>query len=494
MTGEHQAAMAPVSNKTGKNMKISRRQILNAGMVTAAVGVLPASVRAVFAAPVPAGAAAGEDGVIQIVAGPSKHRLYTESPARSDLWTYNAMTPGPEIRVRKGERVRVRLTNNLEEPTSIHWHGIRIDNTMDGVAGLTQDAVPPGETFDYDFVCPDSGTYWYHSHNKSWNQVARGLYGPLIVEETEPAFDREHDITLMIDDWRLDGDGKLDLASLGSLMDWSHGGRLGNWLTVNGESLPTFELNDGEAYRLRLVNAANSRVLELDPSRFGAKVLAYDGQSLPEPAALDYAPFLLGPAQRVDLLVVPEGDFALEEISGREAFSFAAFAVRAGSDGQAAIPALPANQIPEPDLDNATPVKLLMEGGAMGGFADMVYNGKKLEGDAFRTTGQAWAFNGVANLAEEPLFKASRGETIVIETVNKTGWVHAMHVHGHHFRVIERSGATADDGQPWRDTFLIGPEQTTKIAFVADNPGMWLLHCHMLEHAAAGMNTWFEVG
>ncbi|TCD15413.1 multicopper oxidase family protein [Oricola cellulosilytica] len=464
-------------------MRINRRQFLSSAAGGVALAALPRTVLS-----------AKDDGFIELIAGPMKQKLHPSSPVRSDLWTYNNMTPGPEIRVSQGARVRVRLTNNLEEPTTVHWHGIRIDNRMDGVAGLTQDAVPPGETFDYEFVAPDAGTYWYHAHNKSWNQVARGLYGPLIVEEAEPTYDRDHDLTLVIDDWRLNSDGALDLSSLGSLMDWSHGGRLGNWMTVNGESLPTFDLRAGESYRLRLINASNSRVLELDPVKLGARVLAYDGQPLPAPTLLDYSPFLLGPAQRVDLLVVPDEDFALEEVSGDEPFAFAAFSVSVGAAEPEPVPTLPLNAIPEPDLSKAVTVRLNMTGGAMGGFTDIVYQGKKIEGEDFRRTRQVWAFNGVANLAEEPLFRASRGETIVLETVNDTGWVHAMHLHGHHFRVTERSGATVDEEQPWRDTFLIGPQQTTKIAFVADNPGMWLLHCHMLEHAAAGMNTWFEVG
>ncbi|MCB9994783.1 MAG: multicopper oxidase domain-containing protein [Zhengella sp.] len=129
----------------------------------------------------------------------------------------------------------------------------------------------------------------------------------------------------------------------------------------------------------------------------------------------------------------------------------------------------------------------------MGGFVDFTYNGKRLEGEDTPHTKQAWAFNGVANLSEKPLFQAKSGETIVIETVNQTGWVHAMHIHGHHFRIISRGDSLVDEGKPWRDTFLVGPEQTTKIAFVADNPGKRLYHCHMLEHAAAGMTTWFEV-
>ncbi|MDN2565085.1 multicopper oxidase family protein [Aquibium sp. A9E412] len=442
----------------------------------------------------PARAAASAAGPLRLAAGPSEHRLHPEAAALSRLWTYNGATPGPEIRLRQGERLRVRLDNRLEEATSIHWHGIRIANAMDGVAGLTQDPVAPGGGFDYDFVVPDAGTYWYHAHNKSWNQVARGLYGPLIVEEPEPVYDRAHDITLMIDDWRLGRDGAFDAASLGAMMDWSHGGRLGNWLTVNGESRPVFALKAGEPYRLRLVNAANARVLELDPRRFDARVIAYDGQALPQPARLDYAPFLLGPAQRVDLAVVPRRDFALEELSGGEPFAFARFAVSGRPGGAApALPALRPGALPEPDLAAARPVRLVMQGGAMGGPVDITYKGEKLDGRDMRDSGQVWAFNGVANLAEEPLFSARRGETILLETVNSTGWIHAMHLHGHHFRVTARSGATAGDGRAWRDTFLVGPQQTTTIAFVADNPGRWLLHCHMLEHAAAGMNTWFEV-
>ena len=374
--------------------------------------------------------------------------------------------PGPEIRVRTGDRVRVRFTNNLEEPTSVHRHSIRIDNAMDGVSGLTQEPVQPGASFVYDFAVPDAGTYWYHAHNKSWNQVGRGLYCPLIIDKLERPFDRSHDITLVLDDWRLRRPGVLDTDSFGSLMDWSYGGRLGNWITVNGEPVPAMALRRGEAYRLRLVNAANARAFEIDPNRFDAKVLAYDGQALPEPISLGYAPAMLGPAQCMDLLVVPQEIFALEKVSGDDPFVMAEFKVEGVATTAAAAPALASNAIPEPDIANARRVKVVMEGGAMGGFA---------------------------NLADEPLFAAERRQTIIMETVYRTTLVHAMHVHGHHFRVFSRSASEVVEGKPWRDTFLIGQGQTTEIAFAADNPGKWLYHCHMLEHAAAGMTTWFTV-
>lgn len=437
--------------------------------------------------------AKGADGAIRLTAREAEQSLVDGAPP-STLWTYDGTAPGPTIRAAKGERLRVHFVNELSEPTSIHWHGIRIANAMDGVSGLTQDAVEPGETFEYDFIVPDAGTYWYHAHNRSWNQVARGLYGPLIVDGDTDDFDAEHDLTLVVDDWLLEGEGTLETESLGSLMDWSHGGRLGNWLTVNGRSVPEVELNAGEAYRIRLINAANARIFEIDPNRFGARVIAYDGQPLPEPVSLSYRPMLLGPAQRADLLMEPEanGELLIEELSG-DPFAFVRFKVSGQKQPRPRAPAMVSNAIPEPDLPAARTVRLVLQGGAMGGRVDMIYNGKRLEGEDIRRSRQVWAFNGIANLAEAPFFSADRGETIFLETDNQTAFAHAMHLHGHHFRVLGRSGSDVDEGRPWRDTFMVGPEQTTRIAFVADNPGKWLLHCHMLEHAAGGMNTWFAV-
>lgn len=438
--------------------------------------------------------ASEDDGLFQLTASPIEHSLTGEGGPLSTLWSYNETVPGPEIRVGQGERVRVNFTNQLEEPTSVHWHGIRIDNAMDGVAGLTQAPILPGESFTYDFVAPDAGTYWYHAHNRSWNQVARGLYGSLIIDEPEPLFDSAHDITLVIDDWRLVGEGTLDTASFGELMDWSHGGRLGNYVTVNGKPAHSVTMQRGEAYRLRLINAANARVFQFDPNRFDGKVIAYDGQTLVEPQTLSYAPMLVGPAQRVDLLVVPQEDFALEAFVNDQAYPIVGFAVEGNNAGAAPAIALSPNDLPEPDLANAHRIRIEMAGGAMGGGVEMIYQGEQVTRQIIQDSGQLWSFNGVANLADNPMFTARPGETVIIETVNDTRWVHAMHVHGHHFKVLSRSGAEVDDGQPWRDTFLIGPQQTTHIAFVADNPGKWLYHCHMLEHAAAGMSTWFNVG
>lgn len=472
---------------------INRRRLLqSAGATAAAIGL-----------PRLALAQAG-DGQFELRAQPVQHALPGEPFAKSALWLYDGKLPGPEIRVRKGDTVRIKFINELDEPTSIHWHGIRITNAMDGVSGLTQAPVQPGQSFDYEFVAPDSGTYWYHAHNKSWQQVARGLYGPLIIEEQVPSFDRDHDITMMMDDWRLDQNGELHLASLGDVGDWSHAGRLGNFITVNGEMEPRFKLNRGENYRLRLINACNARVLIISPSALGAKILGFDGFDFAEPLEPQFDTLPIAPAQRMDLLVRGEtldparlndiADFALQELTQTNAYSMAKFEFvePKGGPKEGATIRLSPNAIAAPDLQSAVDVTLDMTGGAMGRTEGLNYQGRQLNINEMFDTGQVWAFNGVANLSDKPLFRVQRGQTVRLKTSNRTGWIHGMHVHGHHFKILSRQREELVK-DAWRDTFLIDGDETVEIAFVADNPGKWLLHCHMLEHAAGGMNTWFEV-
>ncbi|MBB4303954.1 FtsP/CotA-like multicopper oxidase with cupredoxin domain [Rhodobium orientis] len=438
--------------------------------------------------------AASADGFRELTARKTKVRLADPDGPTSDLWGYDGKVPGPVIRAKRGETLRIRFRNELDEPTSVHWHGIRIDNAMDGVSGLTQEAVKPGDSFDYVFTVPDAGTYWYHAHNKSWNEVARGLYGLLVVDEDEPLFAPEADISFVLDDWLLDDSGRFDAASLGNMMDWSHGGRTGNRLTVNGVSRPDVVVETGRWYRIRLVNACNSRILYFDPNRIGAKVIAYDGQPVGEARKLGYSPHLIGPAQRVDLVLTfnRPGAVPISLETEDKPYPFATFRVAKGREAAPALPAIPAPGLPVPDLAAAKHFKLLMEGGAMGRIGHLTYEGKPITRQVMMQTRRMWGFNGITNFPDEPFFSVRRGETVVIDTVNQTAFPHAMHTHGHHFQVIDRSGSEVAE-TPWRDTFLIGPEQTTRIAFVADNPGKWLYHCHMLEHAAAGMTTWFEV-
>ncbi len=415
------------------------------------------------------------------------------------VWGYDGRVPGPVIRTKQSEKLHLRFENRLEQPSTVHWHGIRIDNAMDGVAGLTQAAVPPGESFDYVFTPPDAGTFWYHPHNRTWEQMARGLYGLLIVEESEPpAVDR--DLALAFDDWRLGEDGQIDEASLGHMRDWSHAGRLGNWLTVNGVSQPEIPLRQGERLRLRLANCCNARVLSLRLDGHAAWLMALDGQPI-TPYQPDDGVITLAPAQRADLIVdavlAPGARPAILEVSGAYALEAAYLSYRPDEVlREAPLPppaALPDNPLPSSlDLGGALRQELLMEGGAMGRMAGARHKGQQMGMRELVDQGMVWAFNGTAGMTETPLLRVERGRTAVIEMINDTAWPHALHLHGHHFRVVERNGEARSE-EPWRDTLLLERDEKAGIAFLADNPGKWMLHCHMLEHQAAGMATWVEV-
>ena len=443
--------------------------------------------------------AQNDDGFFDLVAGPAEASLLGSEGPPTALWAYGGSSPGPVIRARQGERVRVRLRNNLPEATSTHWHGIRIENAMDGVPGMTQDAVPPGGFFDYSFIAPDAGTYWYHSHNKSWEQMARGLYGPLIIEERDP-LPADREMLLVIDDWRLGEDGQVHAASFGSMRDWSHGGRLGNWLTINGASAPALTVKRGERLRLRLINCANARIVTLKLDRLAPLLIALDGQPLSRAQEIGLSGSLtLAPAQRADLLLdisLDPGDRAqILEATRQEAIEIGSFLCNGvAADGMAGkdMPTLPSNNLPDPDLSDPLKLDLVMEGGAMGAMRSAVYDGRERSIQELVAEGQVWALNGVAGMTDTPLARIERGRSVVLNFDNQTAWPHGMHMHGHHFRAVARNGEALDSG-PWRDTELVAPNEKISVAFVADNPGQWLIHCHMLEHQAAGMKTWFEV-
>ncbi|MPZ41262.1 MAG: multicopper oxidase domain-containing protein, partial [Rhizobiales bacterium] len=157
----------------------------------------------------------------------------------TDVWAYGRTVPGPEIRVRQGERLRVVVENRLPQETTIHWHGVRVPNAMDGVPHLTQKPIAPGERFVYEFDVPDAGTYWYHPHHRSFEQVGRGLAGALIVEEMEP-LPVDRDLVWVLGDWRLARDGSI-VNDFGNLMEVTMAGRIGNTVTINGrlpETMP----------------------------------------------------------------------------------------------------------------------------------------------------------------------------------------------------------------------------------------------------------------
>ncbi|MGV6850216.1 MAG: multicopper oxidase family protein [Marinibacterium sp.] len=381
---------------------------------------------------------------------------------------FNGATPGPELRARQGEELAVRFENRSGAASAVHWHGLRIDNAMDGVPGLTQDAVADGAGFDYVFTPPDAGTFWYHSHQRSWEQVERGLYGPLIVDEAAPPA-VDHDVTVLIDDWRMDEDGTL-AGGFGNTHDFAHGGRLGNFARAMAS---VDRVRRGDRLRLRLINAATARVFEVDLAGAAGKLVALDGMALPEPR--DFATLELAPAQRADL-IVDVSDAVVFNFPTRDG-PYELGRIEVGGDNPApatgAVPALPRPALPEPGAPSQS-LTLTMEGGAMGG----------------RHAGNdIWAFNGVSGMTDTPFARFRRGETARIRLVNDTAFPHGIHLHGHHFHELAADGTPGD----LRDTTLVDRSASGEILCVFDNPGKWLLHCHMLGHQASGMKTWVEV-
>jgi len=281
----------------------------------------------------------------------------------TEIWGYNGSVAGPTIRVKQGARITQEFVNELPQGSSVHWHGIRIENKMDGVVGLTQDAVPTGESFLYDFAVPDAGTYWYHPHNRTWEQMARGLYGPLIVEEANPPV-VDRDEIFLIDDWRLTREGQID-ESFGPSMDWSHGGRSGNWITINGRAPTDHPVQHNERLRLRLVNVSNARIYGLSFQGLEGWVVALDGQPLEVPVQADL--MILAPAQRADMILdvtAAEGSEGLMAMqNGDDIYPLSKFLVN-GEAREARLPQpnpLPANPVPAlGDLETAQRVDLLM--------------------------------------------------------------------------------------------------------------------------------------
>ena len=426
---------------------------------------------------------------------PSSIQLAPSTFPETDVWGYDGRVPGTEIRVLQGQLLKRKFVNNLPQATTVHWHGIRIENAMDGVPGLTQDAVPPGGSFDYAFKVPDAGTYWYHAHEKSTEQVARGLYGPLIVEEAEPP-DVDRDEVLMLDDWLLNPEtAQLD-PDFESRHDRSHAGRRGNFVVTNGRFDLSFSVRKHERVRLRLINAANARIFQLATSGMEGWIMALDGMPLEIPKAA-HEPFILGPGQRLDLIadiVAEEGEVAhLLEVRDGEGFSRVAFSVSGQlSDQRRKEPrALPPNpQMSISGLEDAVHIRLHMEGGAMGALQSAIFEGKKMSFRELADANRFWAFNGTIGMTEVPLIQADRDQTVRLEIVNDSVFPHAMHLHGMHFREVLVDGTFGH----LQDTLLMFGGQTREIAFVAHNPGDWLFHCHMLGHAASGMMTWLKVG
>ncbi|HSH42133.1 MAG TPA: multicopper oxidase family protein [Arenicellales bacterium] len=472
-----------MSTRTG--YRAARRRFLAGGAAAAALAMLPS------AGP-PRAAAARE---LKLVAGPGRAHLVGAPYPDTPVWAYNDSVPGPVLRARQGERLRVVLNNALAEETTVHWHGLRVPNAMDGVPHLTQKPVAADGSFVYEFDLPDAGTYWYHPHQRSFEQVGRGLYGALVVEEHEPVeVDRE--LVWVLDDWRLVRDASIS-GDFGNMHDVSHNGRIGNTVTINGRIPDAVAVRRGERIRLRLINAANARIFGLRFDGHRPLIIAIDGQPVTPHEAPDDG-VVIGPAMRMDLILdmtgAPGERFSvIDGFYRRRAYrlvelSYDRKPLRASPPDHAV--ELPANTMPEPESAQALRHEIVLGGGAMGSLRRASMEGRRVDIREMVHHGKAWAINGVvaAGHVMEPLLTLERGRTHILDIRNDSPWHHPMHLHGHSFRVLSRDGRPTRHRE-WQDTVMLAPRERVEIAFVADNPGDWMFHCHILEHQAGGMSS-----
>ena len=421
---------------TVPNTQVSRRSLIAAGGLAAAATLFPASSGA---QPVPS------DGFRVLRAKPGIAPLRGPERETTAIWGYSGVVPGPTLRIRRGAELKVRLQNELPADTTIHWHGVRVPNAFDGTS-LIQKPVAPGATFDYRFAPPDAGTYWYRAAGRSAQN--RALHGALIVDETE-AVDVDRDVALILDAWP--GSDK-DAAP---------------FFTINGLPALDIPVVANARVRLRLINAADDRLITLRIDRHPVRVMAIDGQPA-EPFAAREGRITLSPGNRADLFVdavLEPGSIAPLVLQNDGVDLPIGRLVYAAQPPSRPAPRADAKPLPS----NPLPERMDFRGALRIDFP--------LDPDR-------------AGMPAKPLFAVKRGRTVQLAIKNGARAASVLHIHGHAVRLLD----ALDDGwKPfWLDTILCVPQQTTRVAFVADNPGKWLLQARGIG-AARDTITWFEV-
>jgi len=458
---------------------LTRRQMLATAIAAGGYGLGGGAVARL-------GAAAPVDPRI-LKARKAEATLSDAGPTR-DVLTYGDGGMPPTLRMRKGQPFAARLVNALDEPTTIHWHGLRIVNGMDGVPFLTQPYVNAGESFDYAFTPPDAGTFWYHPHCNTLIQMGHGLTGVIVVEDPrDPAFDGE--VVLNVRDWRLGKDGQFIEQFLPKNLGKS--GTFGTVRTANWQGEPHYDVPAGGIVRLRVAITDVTRIYRLNIEGAEAQVIAIDGNPVPSRFAPDN--LMIGPGQRLDLAVrMPDGEGAtvqLKDTRGTNPKTIASLRATGASlkrDVRDLGP-LVANPVPQADLSAAEHVTLALSATAESVSVDSVCG----------TLGYSfWAINKVpwpGDTADPtaPLAELKLGKSYILDLENLTPHLHPIHLHGMSFTVL--SSSTRAVAAQVTDTYLIESDERVQLALVADNPGDWAFHCHIIEHQKTGMTGYLRV-
>jgi FtsP/CotA-like multicopper oxidase with cupredoxin domain len=371
--------------------------------------------------------------------------------------TFNLTVPGPELRVHQGDLVEVTLRNeDVKDGVTIHWHGVDLPNAEDGVAGVTQDAVLPGASYTYRFRATQVGTFWYHAHQASASEVRRGLYGALVIEPATNAAS-------------VNGRGA-DIAVAVHTLD-------GTPLVNSTDGVEKRAVAPGTPVRLRVINT-DSTPQRYDIGGTPFKVVAIDGTDLVGPTPLSGRTLVLAAGGRYDI------GFTMPPSPVKLAVEGTLAGLALSPDGTADPPPPPSG----PEFDPAAYGRPAPTPFGASSHFDRTFQltiGRK-PGFFDGQPGMQWAINGDI-FPRVPMFMVARGDLVRITIENTSGAVHPMHLHGHHMLVLSRDGKPVTGSPWWSDTLNVEPDETYEVAFRADNPGIWMDHCHNLSHAAAGL-------
>jgi FtsP/CotA-like multicopper oxidase with cupredoxin domain len=413
------------------------------------------------------------------------------APGQSvDAWTYGGHVPGPLIRVRVGDRLIVHFTNALPGPTTVHWHGLRVPLRMDGVPGVSQPPVNPGESFTYDFVVPDAGLFWYHPHVMSAAQVGFGLYGALLVEDPQQRIGVADELVMVLSDMALNERGALESPEAGGSIA-NVFGREGTQVLLNGRKQSSLLVRSGAPQRWRIVNAAKSRYFNLDLGGVPFKQIGGDGGLLEY--AVERDTLMLAPGERADVLVTPQlkpGETitlrsiifnrGLFTVEGR--FPYDDLLTITGAAVEAYSGASPA--------DVRRHIEPLPQAGATKVDLELTLSQPPDAVPEYSIRGQLYS-------AKHKSLSARIGETQVWAVTNSTKWSHPFHLHGFFFQVLDDNGAPVRP-LAWKDTVDIPFEKTVRLIVRFDDregvEGAWMIHCHILDHAENGLMGVVTVG
>ncbi|NEZ41260.1 multicopper oxidase domain-containing protein [Paenibacillus alvei] len=432
------------------------------------------------------------------------------------VWTFNNSVPGPQIRVKVGDTVKIALENELPEPVSIHWHGYPVPNSMDGIPGVTQDAVAPGKSFTYEFKATIPGTYWYHSHQDSVNQVDKGLYGSLIVEDPKEQYNRDY--TLVLDEWmsaeamnteHTNENEPKDYSDMSGMdhskMNMSNSSNNGMYhntmqmgghdmsmydlYTINGKSgdaIEPLKVKQGDKVRLRLINAGYlSHRMHLQGHEF--KVIATDGQPVNNPSVIQDQVLSIAPGERYDIEFIADnpGTWLLDEHSKEERVRNMRAVIQYEDITKPVVQSDTAETLPQFNL------------AAYGEIAKSLFTLEQTYDQrvtmnlntAMKNGEMVYTINGKV-FPDTDKIKVAKGDKVMVTFINRSPTDdHPMHLHGHFFQILSKNGQPLQGSPIIKDTLNVKPGEQYVIAFEADNPGDWMFHCHDLHHASAGMVT-----